>query len=141
MKSKIILITALAFLLLSEGIFAQTFKIIVNSSNSVTSLTKKEASDFFLKKKTKWSDGASVMPVDLTSGSKVRDDFSQQIHGKGTSAIRSFWQQAAFSGTASAPPEKSNDTEIIDFVKKNPGAIGYVSSNSNTDGVKTISIQ
>jgi ABC-type phosphate transport system substrate-binding protein len=116
-----------------------SFIIIANKNNTVTSLSKKEISDLFLKKKTKWADGTTVAPVDLNANSKTREDFSQQIHGKGTSAIRSFWQQAAFSGTASAPPEKASDAEVIDFVKKNPGAIGYVPASANTDGVKTIS--
>ena len=141
MKIKITALIAFAILLCSEGIFyAQTFKVIVNNSNSVSSLTKKEASDLFLKKKTKWSDGTTVSPVDLSSGIKVREEFSQQVHGKSTSAIRNFWQQAAFSGTASAPPEKLSDEEVIEYVKKNPGGVGYISSSASASGVKTVTL-
>jgi ABC-type phosphate transport system substrate-binding protein len=138
MKSKILI--TIAFIFFSGGVYSQSFKIIVNSSNSITSLTKKEVSDFFLKKKTTWASGGIVKPVDHTTNSKTREDFSQQIHGKGIVAIRNFWQQAAFSGTITAPPEKNNDGEVIEYVKKNPGAIGYVSSSTSTDGVKTIGI-
>ena len=139
MKAKLIL---LSFLLITSVsiTFAQSYKVIVNSGNSTASVTKKEASDLFLKKKSKWEDGTKVVPVDQASGAKVREVFSQQIHGKGTSAIRSYWQQAAFSGTASALPEKANDAEVIEFVKKNPGSVGYVSSSTSTDGVKVIQI-
>jgi len=140
MKLKISVLITFALLLITDGVFAQSFKVVVNSSNSVTALTKKEASDLFLKKKSKWTDGNAVSPVDLSSSSKVREEFSQQVLGKSISAVRNFWQQAAFSGTASAPTEKSSDEEVIEFIKKNPGGIGYVSSSANTSGVKTVSI-
>jgi ABC-type phosphate transport system substrate-binding protein len=137
---KKILYTLLLLMICIGVSFGQTFKIITNSSNSATSITQKDASDYFLKKKAKWSDGTAVKPIDLSSSSKVRESFSQQIHGKSTAAIRSFWQQAIFSGAASAPPEKENDTEVIEYVKRTAGAIGYVSASANTEGVKTISV-
>ena len=84
--------------------------------------------------------GMSVLPIDLFSSSSVREAFSQSIHGKSTAAVRNYWQQAAFSGTASAAPEKATDGEVVDFVKKNPGAIGYVSVFASTEGVKVINV-
>ncbi len=130
---------ALLFTVLNNT-YSQSYKIIVNTNNSVNSLTKKEASNFFLKTKTKWENGTIVMPVDLTAGSKTRDAFSQDILAKSTSAVRNYWQQAAFSGTATAPPEKSSDAEVIEYIKKNPGGIGYVSSGASTEGVKVLTI-
>lgn len=137
----ILLIITVFFLSTLNGYSDQGFKVIVNKKNNAISLTQKDVSDLFLKKKSKWSDGTTVLPVDLNSNSKVREDFSKSIHGKSTSAIRNFWQQAAFSGTASAPPEKSNDEEIIEYVKRNPGAIGYVSLSAITDDVNVINIK
>lgn len=121
--------------------YAQSFKVIVNNSNTVSTLTAKEVSDLFLKKKTKWPAGSVVIPVDLSSGSSVRENFSQKIHGKSTTAIRSFWQQAAFAGTASAPVEKSSDNDVIEFIKKTPGAIGYISAATPLNGVKQVTVE
>lgn len=140
MKKIILLLCLIAFAGISK-IHAQSFKVVVNNDNATTSLTNKEVSDLFLKKKSKWTTGATAMPVDLSSGSAVREKFSQQVHGKNTAAIRNFWQQAAFSGTATAPAEKASDTEVIEYIKKNPGAIGYVSPSASTQGVKTITIK
>ena len=133
-----LLILFVSFTFINES-KAQTYIIIVNKSNAVESLSKKEVSDLFLKK-SKWSDGSVAIPVDLASHSSVRAQFTQEIHGKSVSAIRSYWQQAAFSGTASAPPEKSSDSDVIDFVKNNPGAIGYVSSSANISSVKKLDV-
>jgi ABC-type phosphate transport system substrate-binding protein len=139
MKKSITLITLL-FLISFVNCYSQTYKVIVNSSNEISSLSKKEASDLFLKKKVKWANGNKVTPVDLSSNSKVRETFSQQVHGRSTAAIRNFWQQAAFSGTGTAPSEKISDEDVIEFVKNNPGAVGYVSLSANTTGVKIITI-
>ncbi len=119
----------------------QEFKVIVNSSNTVSSLTKKQVSDFFLKKKTKWSNKTKVQPVDLSSRSEIRKKFSKTIHRKSTGQVRAFWQQSVFSGKASPPAEMRNDIAVINYVKKHKGAIGYVSKNAKTNGVKTITIK
>jgi ABC-type phosphate transport system substrate-binding protein len=127
-------------MMIMGSVFAQSYKVVVNTSNQVSALSAKEASDLFLKKKTKWGNGSAVMPVDLTANSPVREAFSKQIHGKSTSAVRSFWQQAAFSGSGTAPAEKESDDAVIEFVMKNPGAIGYVSASANTSNVKVVTI-
>jgi ABC-type phosphate transport system substrate-binding protein len=139
MKKITLTIVIVLFVALCNS-YGQSYKLIVNTSNNTSSLSAKDVSDMFLKKKVKWANGTAVEPVDLNSNSGVREDFSKRIHGKATSAIRSFWQQAAFSGAATAPPEKANDNEVIEFVKRNPGAIGYISSGASVEGVRTIGV-
>ena len=119
---------------------AQSFQVIVNSSNSTSSLSRSDASAFFLKKKTKWADNSKVNPVDLSSKSSVRTDFSKNVHKKSTSQIRAFWQQSVFSGKATPPREMEDDAAAISFVKSNKGAIAYISSNTKAGGVKVITI-
>jgi ABC-type phosphate transport system substrate-binding protein len=116
------------------------YVVIVNKSTAVDSLTKSQISNFFLKKTTSWSDGSKVRPVDQVSGASVRDGFSEAIHGKSVSAIKSFWQKKIFSGAGTPPPEKSSDIEVIEYVKANPGAIGYVSASVSIDDVKAIQV-
>jgi ABC-type phosphate transport system substrate-binding protein len=139
MKNLIAILIIILPLLTSEISAQKTYVIIVNKSNTLSSLTKKEVSDLFLKK-TKWSFGSAVIPVDQSPNSKTREQFTLDIHGKSISSIRSFWQQSVFSGTASAPVEKNSDSEIIDFVQKNSEAIGYISSSTKTEDVKIINI-
>lgn len=138
MKNLIFVLFILGFIINTQ---AQTFKVIVNSNNAVTTLSKKEASNYFLKKKSKWASGGKVVPVDQKGNSAVRKSFSQDVHGKPSGAIKSYWQQALFSGQGVPPAEKPSDAEVIAFVKANPGAIGYVSSGANTSGVKVVTIQ
>jgi len=45
-----------------------------------------------------------------------------------------------FAGSGTPPIEKKSDLEVIEYVKKNSGAIGYVSKSTNTTGVKEITV-
>ena len=119
---------------------AQSYKVIVNNSNSTNSLSRKEVSDFFLKKKTKWPDGQKVAPVDQKASSEARKGFTDEIHKKSVSAIKSYWQQAVFAGTSTPPSEKSGDDEVIKYVSVKLGAIGYVSLNADMSKVKELKV-
>lgn len=119
---------------------AQSYTVIINNSNTTTSLSKKEISNYFLKKKTKWSDGQKVTPVDLKASSEIRKEFTNEVHKKSIGAIKSYWQQAVFAGKATPPSEKSNDEFVIKYVSQNIGAIGYVSSSTNISRVKKLEV-
>lgn len=137
MKKYILLLILIS---LGLGLHAQSYKIIVNNSNSTTTITTKDVSDLFLKKQSKWSNGTKVMAVDLNSSSDVRKSFSKDIHGKSVGAIKSYWQQYVFAGKGTPPVEKKSDSEVVNYVKNNSGAIGYVSADASTDGVKVIQV-
>jgi hypothetical protein len=117
-----------------------TFKMIVHPSSEVPSMTKDQASKFFLKKVTKWDNGHPVLPVDLGADSLVRASFSKEIHGKTVTAIKSYWQQKIFSGRDVPPPEKQSDAEVLAYVLANADAIGYVSENAPAGNTKVLKI-
>jgi len=137
MKRYILLIVLVS---LGLAIQAQSFKVVVNSDNSVASLTKKELSDIFLKKHLKWQNGEAIVPVDLSSRSPIREAFSSQVHDKSVSAVKSYWQQFVFAGKGTPPVEKNSDEEVIEYIKRTPGAIGYVSAGANVSGLKVINL-
>ena len=112
----IIFILATGSLLKAED---EVFYIVVNKSNPVTSLTKSEVSQIFLKTTSVWNNGQEVKPVDLTADNDVRRKFSKEVHGRRTNAVKNYWQQMIFSGRDVPPPELNSDTEVINYVKKN----------------------
>jgi len=127
--------------MISSAVQAQSFQLIVNNSNSISSISRTDASAYFLKKKKKWADNTKVTPVDLSSKSTVRTGFSKSVHKKSTSQVRAFWQQSVFAGKATPPREMKNDAAAISYVKANKGAIAYISSNTKATGVKVIAIK
>jgi len=82
-----------------------------------------------------------VQPVDLIDTSALREAFSKQVHGKGTAAIKAYWQKMIFSGHDVPPPEKPSIGEALAYVRGNPGAIGYAPTGADLGpGVKVLKV-
>jgi ABC-type phosphate transport system substrate-binding protein len=139
MKKLILSIILLVFIGL-VSINAQSYKVIVNASNSTTSISQSDIADYFLKKKTKWSSGATVLPIDQVTKSSTRAGFCKELMKKSVSQVQAYWQQAVFAGKGTPPRELNSDEDVVNFVKNNPGAIGYVSGSANTSGVKVVTV-
>lgn len=132
---------ALAALLLPAGIRAQSYQVVVNAANPVAEMTKDDVSNVFLKKSRKFPDGGEAVAVDQDASAAVRETFSKAVHGRSASAIESHWQQQIFSGKDVPPEKKGSDAEVLDFIRSNPGAIGYVSSGASLGGgVKAVQV-
>lgn len=136
-----LLVSILLFSLMSLA-SARTagFKVIVNSDLDVTTLTKKEVSQLFLKKTMTWDNHVKVVPIDLAAAAETREEFSKDIHGKSVSAVKAYWQSRVFSGRDVPPLEKESDASVVEFVRNNPGAIGYVSADADVRGVRVITV-
>jgi ABC-type phosphate transport system substrate-binding protein len=117
------------------------FRVIVNPANPVTSLRESELSRLFLKKTVSWPTGAPVAAVDQERTSSVRKAFSLEIHAKDPDAIVAHWQTMVFSGRDTPPPVEASDASVVDFVRANPGAIGYVSPGTDLSGVKLLAVR
>jgi ABC-type phosphate transport system substrate-binding protein len=131
---------AAALMALASPALAEEFKLVVNASNPVESLSKDEAAELFLKKVTRWSSGQVVHVVEPAEVS-VRNAFYRSVAGKSPSAVKAYWNQLIFSGREVPPVSKTSDADVIAFVRSNPGALGYVSAGTEARGVKAIALK
>jgi TonB family protein len=126
--------TIAGVLLLSAWAAAQGqpgFKIVVNSSNPTTSISKAEISSLFLRRSGTWADGEAAFPVDQSEGTALRQVFSRDILGMSPANAA---QQATSRGAAL--PALATDRDVLAYVRLKPGAIGYVSASAPAQGVK-----
>ena len=140
MKKITIQLITLMFLLVGTAT-AQDYVIIVHSSNTESSITSSDLSKIFLKKQSNFKNGTKAVPVDQTNESAVRESFSKEVMNRSISAMKNYWSQQLFSGSAIPPDELANDAAVISFVASNPGAIGYVSASADVSGVKVLSVE
>ena len=140
-KIAVAAILTLALWIMPAVAEGQSFKVVINENNSTASMTQQNLSKCFLKQTRMWANGIPVIPVDQAVGSDTRKAFSQQIHERDVSAIKSYWQRQIFSGRGVPPTEKTSDEEVLIFVKSNAGAVGYVSQDADLGtGVKVLEI-
>jgi ABC-type phosphate transport system substrate-binding protein len=127
--------------LLPAAASSAAVKVVVHGSNPVTAITKAKTADLFLKRVTRWDNGRVVTPVDLSEKSPARAAFSRELMGKEVAWVKSYWQKMIFSGRATPPVELSSDAEVLDLVRGNQDAIGYVSETAAIPaGVRALTV-
>lgn len=117
------------------------FVVIVHPSISATTVRKSFLADAFLKKTTSWSDGQSIRPVDQAPTAGVREHFSKDVLGRPVSVVRNYWQQKIFTGRGVPPPELDTDADVVAYVLKYPGAVGYVSGTADRGGARVLTVE
>jgi ABC-type phosphate transport system substrate-binding protein len=139
---KRLLFAALLLLAVTSSAMAAGFQVIVNADNPATSISSQNAQDFFLGKSKKWSDGTAAVPVDQLEKSAVRAEFSQAVLKKKVEAVKSYWLTIIFSGRGTPPVELKTDAAVLEAVRKDRGAIGYVAADAPLGaGVKAITVK
>lgn len=129
---------------LSLGAWAdpiQSFKVIVHPNNPVHSISQDFLAQAFFKQTVRWQDGENIRPVDLPLSDPARRAFSSSVLKRSVSAVRAYWLQRIFSGRQVPPLELESDAAVVRFVLGSPGAIGYVSSTTNTSTAKIVSLR
>jgi ABC-type phosphate transport system substrate-binding protein len=119
---------------------AADLTIIANTSVVASSISGDELKGVFLATKTSLSDGSHVEPV-LEKGGPVHEAFVKTYLGKTDSALETYYRSLVFTGKASMPKTLGTDADVVSYVSKTKGAIGYVAAGAATDGVKTLEIK
>jgi ABC-type phosphate transport system substrate-binding protein len=144
-KAGATVLSGLMGLLLVPVLGAETpagYKVVVNSANAVSTLSRQSLSQIFLKKTTTWTNGDTVAPVDQATDAPSRRAFSKTILGRAPYEVAAYWNQMIFSGRGLPPPTKASDSEVLAFVRNNVNAIGYVAADAKLgEGVKVLTVQ
>jgi len=119
---------------------AADLKVIANPSVGASSVSADELKSVFLITKTSLSDGSHVEPV-LEKGGAVHEAFVKEYLGKSDSALQTYYRSLVFTGKASMPKTLGADAEVVAYVAKTKGAIGYVGAGASTAGVKTLEVK
>lgn len=119
---------------------APAFQLIAHPSVHVTSLRRAHVAEVFLKTRVKWDDGRRIFPVDQPIRSAIRAAFLKAVYDKEPRLILRYWQRKIFSGRGHPPPELRSEEEVIEYVRKTPGAIGYVAAGTAPEGVRVIEV-
>lgn len=117
------------------------YQIVVHPKNPLPSIERQLASQTFLGKVSTWSHGGVIRPVDLPVASTTREKFSQEVLGRSVAAVRSYWLQVIFAGRGVPPPELKSDDEVITYVLREPGSIGYVSRGAPLRGARVLVVK
>jgi ABC-type phosphate transport system substrate-binding protein len=82
---------------------------------------------------TQFSGSVKLDPTDNAAAQEV---FLSKVMGMAKDKYDAYWVKKSFRDGVTQPPARSSDTEVIEFVKKTPGGVGYVVTTPA--GVKVI---
>ena len=119
---------------------AADFKVVANPSVGVAAVSADDLKNVFLATKTSLSDGSHVEPV-LEKGGPAHEAFVKTCLGKTEAALETYYRSLVFTGKGSMPKTVSGDADVVSYVAKTKGAIGYVSAAASTAGVKTLELK
>jgi TonB family protein len=119
---------------------AWRIKVIANPSVRGDRVSLRELKSVYLGKISSLSDGTHIEPV-LAKRGLAHEDFLRQCLDQSNDQLQLYYRSLVFSGKGSMPKEVNSDAEMVAYVARTKNAIGYVSVDANTDGVKTMYVE
>jgi TonB family protein len=140
MKCLKVLLVAAGLMIFAPAIsLAGDVKVIANSSVKADTISTAELKRVFLEEKNSLADGTHVEPV-LQKGGPAHAAFLEEYLGRSEDDLQMYYRTLVFTGRGSMPKAFGSDAEVVAYVARTRGAIGYVSSAASVGGVKTLAI-
>ena len=133
----IVRIAVLILTLLAASARAE-IAVIVNIDNDTPDLENREVVNLFMGRNLYFEDGSLAFRLDQSPTSTTRQAFYQALLGKSIAEVNAYWARLLFTGRASPPQTLSGATSVLEAVRKNKNAIGYVDIEDLDDSVKVV---
>src|SRR5262245_57677122 len=95
-------------------------------SHPGVTLTAPEVREVFLGEK-QFAGPVKLVPVDNAA---AQDAFLAAVLKMSSAKYGTAWVKKSFRDALNPPAKKATDAEVVDFVKRTPGAVGYVTGGA-----------
>ncbi len=140
---RVMLLLFSAFLIamsLSGRAGASDIVIIANPGVTADSLSLEMISDIYQGHTGKWENGRTIRVVMLKKGA-THERFSEEVVGISTANLKKLWKKVIFSGSGTPPKILRSEDKCVEYIAATDGAIGYISTATDHEGVKILEIQ
>jgi len=131
-------LTLLLTIGLTTTVWAADIALVANQSIPADSLSKSEVKGVFLTQK-KSIEGVNVK-LTILKDKDLTKQFLRTYVNKTPSQFKAFYKKLMSTGKANPPKKIRSEAEMISYIARTKGAIGYVSSGAVTDKVKIIQV-
>ena len=130
----------ISLVLFAAGLIsAADIRLIANPSVKANRVSTDELKRIFLGTDTSL-EGGHVVPV-FEKGGATHDAFLKQYLGKTDAALSTYYRSLVFTGKAFMPTMLGSDAEVVAYVARTTGAIGYVNASADVGGAKEIAVR
>ncbi|HLH05065.1 MAG TPA: hypothetical protein VKX25_20015 [Bryobacteraceae bacterium] len=114
--------------------------IIANRTLAVAELSRDDLARIFLLTRTSLPGAGRVEPV-LEKPGPAYSAFLKEFIGRSDSALMTYYRSLLFTGRGAMPKSFASDEELIAYIARTRGAIGYVRSSAVLNSVKILKIK
>ncbi len=129
----------IALLIFLSPVTVADVAVIVNTKNT-QAFDKSSINRLFLGKDKTFANKETAFLITQLENSDIASEFNTKVLDKSAKQLKSHWSRLVFTGKGIPPNEMASDAEVIDEVKRNPNAIGYVDAAAVTPDVKLVVI-
>jgi hypothetical protein len=130
--------TIVAFVALGAGRPAHAdYYVVVSERSHVATLTRQQVLHLFMGRARTFPDGTLAAALDL-SDDTLRAGFYRQLSGMTLPQVNSYWARLMFSGRNLPPQRLDSPDTMIERVKNNPAAIGWLPEAPRQKGLRTV---
>lgn len=112
--------------------------VIVHPESGVTSLTRAEVIHLFMGRQKRLPSGAAALTVDLGGALQDKAFFYAALVNKDLAEVNSYWARLVFSGQGSPPRQAESVQDMLEIVRSNKGAIGYIEADAVVPEVRVV---
>lgn len=124
--------------LLLPGLAPADVLVVVNAANPVRSMTAEEVAALYLGRSRSFPGGEFALVFDHPRDSELRRKFFKQVANMAIGQVNTYWSRLMFSGQEMPPQVLPTEQAVIDIVRRNPGAIGYLSVAPKESGLRVV---
>ncbi len=132
-----------AFLVLALALGAWTgsaaegpIAVIVHPRRT-TPLDLEDVARIFFGRRRFWDDGRAITPLNLPSGTPLRERFSRRVLREDSARLAAYWNEQYFHGVF-PPAVLSSPDAVKRYVGGDPNAIGYIDAGDVDDTVRVV---
>jgi hypothetical protein len=125
-RSNIILLIVGLLLQIGLSLRAQNLTgiTVIGNNLGLKSMSEQQTIEYFKARNNLWPSNKPVLVCLPATQSTEAVEVCSKIYGKTVTEVQKFWLAEVFKGRSRSPHFAESDEEMIEFVKKNPGAIG-----------------
>lgn len=119
--------------------FADDLFVICNRNVPVSELSRVDIQNIYLGKKKVWSNGVKIEVAILSDG-ETTDRFLKEYVKMNAGTYKNYMMKQIFTGCDKSPASFEKEKDLIDYVSKTKGAVGYITSEIPADSVKILDV-
>jgi hypothetical protein len=113
------------------------YYVVVSERSHVATLTRQQVLHLFMGRTRTFPDGTLAAALDL-SDDALRGGFYRLLSGMTLPQVNSYWARLMFSGRNLPPQRLNSQSTMIERIRDDPAAIGWLPEAPRQKGLRTV---